>query len=183
MENANTPMRTDEDTRADIHPYSPSREPTNWCWRIRGLNAERDCEREHEAIWPRRLTDGHTAACFDGRDRVVQRQCCQQRDGSVGVPRRDQARCCLCAVIARDAVPRQLWRAAVLVAGCMVFGHVVMPCMVPGGPYRRRHRLRLARNLTDLQRDGCAHHDERNDEREEPLDHRVEYTAHSNAST
>lgn len=47
--------------------------------------------------------------------------------------------------------------------------------------HRALHPLRFTRALTDLQCDGCAHDGERDDQREEALHHRIEYTACSNA--
>jgi len=48
-----------------------------------------------------------------------------------------------------------------------------------------RHRglqaFRLTRDVTDLQRDRCARDGERDHQREEALDHRIEYTAHWSA--
>src|SRR5215813_9055943 len=49
VENANAPMRTDEKTRADIHPCSPRLNRENdLSVGDEGLNAERDCERDFQ---------------------------------------------------------------------------------------------------------------------------------------
>ena len=64
----------------------------------------------------------------------------------------------------------------------MIYRRVVVRSVpVSGVRHRGLQAFRLTRDLTDLQRDRCAREGERYHQREEALDHRIEYTAHWSA--
>jgi hypothetical protein len=149
-----------------------------------GLNAERNCEWPCEGLRPRRFAYGDAAGRCDETKRIDRRHRREKRYGGIGVPGRHEAGSRLCAVVAQTVHRRQLVRGAtVLVARRMVGRRmVVRDVILCAVRHRGLHSLRFTRDLTDLQRDGCAHDSERDEQREESLHHRIEYTACSNAN-
>jgi len=86
--------------------------------------------------------------------------------------------------VVAEAIHRgQLVRGATVLMACRMVGRRMVVRDVSQCAVRHRglHSLRFTRELTDLQRDGCAHDGERDDEREESLHHRIEYSACSDA--
>jgi len=59
----------------------------------------------------------------------------------------------------------------------MICRGVVVRSVPVSARHRRVRPLRFTCDLTGLQRDRCAHHGERDDQRKEAIDHRIEYTA------